>query len=187
MCERIIARMPSLTAEERLQLRRNCERAVARSPDRLVVLEAERVLAALDALEQREARLLARLPLARRIEYAFRRLPASESERRVLRLLIEQETGAQSRGRTQFEAGNPGGGTWHRVIGDICRMRRHLLNVGDPTPEAQPASGPAAWAAALLSINDDDGSNAAGIRLRPEALAAFSSLGYFGEPGGAAA
>lgn len=187
MCERIIARMPSLTAEERLQLRHNCERAAARSPDRLVVLEAKRVLAALDTLQQREARLLARLPLARRIEYAFRRLPASESERRVLRLLIEQATGAQSSGRAQPEAGSLGGGIWHRVIGDICRMRRHLLSVGEPPTDAQPASGPAAWAAALLSIDGDDGSDAAGIRLRPEAITAFSSLGYIGEPSGAAA
>lgn len=191
MCERIIARLPSLTAEERLQLRHNCERAVERSPDRLVVLEAKRVLAALDTLQQREARVLARLPLARRIEYAFRRLPASDDERRILRLLIEQETKEQGAAPRRAEAESFNAGIWHRRIGDICRMRRHLLGVDGPPQAAlaeQPASGPAAWATALLSADDGGNDDDAGsIRLRPEALAAFSSLGYIGEPSAAAA
>jgi hypothetical protein len=79
MCEKIIEKMPSMTAEERLQLRRNCLRAVERSADALIVQEAKRVLAELDALEKR-----ARLPAARRIEYAFRRLPASDRERQAI-------------------------------------------------------------------------------------------------------
>lgn len=184
MCERVIARMPSLTAEERLQLRHNCERAAARSPDRLVVLEAQRVLAALDALEQREARVLARLPLARRIEYAFRRLPASDDERRILRLLIEQEMKELGAGR-RAEAAALNASIWYRLVEDICRMRRHLLSVDEPPQDAQPASGPDAWATALLSA-DDGGSAGDSLRLRPEAVAAFSSLGYFGEAAAAA-
>src|SRR5512144_3385923 len=85
MCERVIEKMPSMTAEERLQLRRNCLRAVERSADALIVQEAKRVLAELDALEKRESSFLERLPAARRIEYAFRRLPASDCERRAIR------------------------------------------------------------------------------------------------------
>ena len=184
MCEKIIGRMPSLTAEERLQLRHNCERAVARSSDRLVVLEAKRVLAALDALEQREARVLARLPVARRIEYAFRRLPANESERRVLRLLLEQETMEQNDGIRQARAEAVSSSIWHRRVGEICRMRRHLLSIGEPQQDQQGASGPAAWAAPLLAIDSSDGGDGS-IRLRQEAITAFSSLGYTSEGCGA--
>lgn len=143
------------------------------------------MLAALDALQQREARVLARLPLARRIEYAFRRLPASESERRILRLLIEQEPTEQGGALHRAEAPTLSS-SWHRLVGDICRIRRHLLSMSEPPQDAQPANGPGAWAAALLSIDDGDGDDA-GIRLRPEAITAFSSLGYLGEASGAAA
>src|SRR5512132_4727751 len=91
MCERIIEKMPTMTAEERLQLRRNCLRAIERSTDALIVQEAKRVLAELEALEKREWSFLARLPAARRIEYAFRRLPASDRERRAIRLLYDHQ------------------------------------------------------------------------------------------------
>ncbi|MBL8668564.1 MAG: hypothetical protein JNM48_13990 [Rhodospirillales bacterium] len=176
MCEKILDRIPTLTAEERLQLRQNCQRAVARAADRLLVLEAQRILSALDARERRESRVLARLPVARRIEFAFRRLPADDGERQVLRMLLSQEANA-SGGAVHVAVSAADSGVWHRRIGEICRQRRHLLRAIGQSEEwvAEGAGGDAvAWAAPLLTVDSDSGS----VRLRPEAIAAFASLGY---------
>lgn len=178
MCEKIIGRIPSLTAEERLQLRHNCLRATARSADSLVVQEAKRVLAKLDALEQREARVLARLPASRRIEYAFRRLPASDNERRAIRLLLQRSAPERPGvlGQREIPLGED---AWHRHIGEMCRTRRHLLRSAEQTRwDEQPTVDPAAWASPLLEIDTKENK----VRLRPEAIAAFSSLGYAETP-----
>jgi len=173
MCEKIIGKLPSMTAEDRLQLRRNCERATARSTDGLVVQEALRVLRELQALEHRETSFLARLPAARQIEYAFRRLPASAGERDAIRMLHE-ETGAVAVGRAgdaRCEQAEP---AWQRPIREMCRQRRHLLQVCEtrrPDPAVVPADD---WAAPLLESDSDRHT----LRLRPEAEAAFASLGY---------
>lgn len=187
MCEKILGRIPALTAEERLQLRENCQRAMTRSKDRLVVLEAQRILDALDARERREARVLARLPAARRIEFAFRRLPADDGERQVLQMLCTQE--AERRrvdpGRAADAALLADRSVWHRKIDEICRLRRHLLRPAGEQPEdhavadATPGAGAAAWAVPLLAIDDGSGD----IRFRPEAISAFVSLGYVANDG----
>ena len=174
MCEKIMERIPSLTAEERLQLRNNCQRAIARSADSLVVQEARRVLDKLDTVEQREARLLARLPVSRRIEYAFRRLPASQHERHAIRSLLQQTTACSG--------GTPGAveDSWHRRIDEMCRPRRHLLRLAEQRQDEEQvtAVNAAPWASPLVEIDSDEGT----LRLRPEAIAAFASLGYVDAP-----
>ena len=168
MCQKILENLPSMTAEERMQLRQNCLRAKQRSRDTLVVQEAKRVLAELDALERRELSFLVKLPAERRIEYAFRRLPASEHERRLIRQLHEHQ-------------GNPGRLTaawtaietirWKHYVADMCRSRRHLLAVAS---EPEPVLEEADWADRLVDTNDEGHS----IRLKPEATLAFTRLGY---------
>lgn len=177
MCEKIIERIPSLTAEERVQLRHNCQRAINRSPDSLVVQEAKRVLDKLDAMEQREARVLARLPASRRIEYAFRRLPANEHERHAIRSLFQQSAPRRPELAGERMAGIAGDNIWRRHIGEMCRTRRHLLRaVQEPHNHDQPPAGdePDALTAPLLEVDSGQGI----MRLRPEAIAAFASLGY---------
>jgi hypothetical protein len=173
MCEKIIEKMPSMTAEERLQLRHNCLRAVERSADSLVVQEAKRVLAELDALEKRESSFIARLPAARRIEYAFRRLPASDRERRAIRLLYDHQ-GAPADHLSVVWA-EIDERTWHRHIGEMCRNRRHLLGVAeDPQMPEPPSAEGGDWAERLIDF--DEGGRS--VRLKPEAATAFASLGY---------
>ena len=172
MCERIIEKMPSMTAEERLQLRRNCLRAVERSADALIVQEAKRILAELDALEKRELSFLARLPTARRIEYAFRRLPASDRERRAIRLVYDYQ-GAPPDYLSAVWA-EIDERTWHRHIGDMCRNRRHLLSATEPQIPQAPSAEPGDWAERLIEFDEDGRS----VRLKPEAATAFTSLGY---------
>ena len=168
MCQKILEKLPSVTAEERMQLRQNCLRAKQRSRDTLIVQEAKRVLAELDALERRELSFLVKLPAERRIEYAFRRLPASEHERRVIRLLHEHQ-GNSSRltaAWTEIEAIR-----WKHHVAVMCQSRRHLLAVAsEPEPVCQEAD----WADRLIDIDDDGHS----IRLKSEATAAFTRLGY---------
>jgi len=182
MCDKILDRIPALTAEERLQLRENCRRAMTRSKDRLVVLEAQRILDALDTRERREARVLARLPAARRIEFAFRRLPADDGERQVLQMLFTREAGRSMGTRRPADATLIADSRiWHRKINEICRQRRHLLRpaVGQPQAQAVFDAAPggdaaAAWSLPLLAVDEGTGD----VRLRPEAVSAFVSLGY---------
>ena len=142
-----------MTAEERLQLRRNCLRAVERSADALIVQEAKRVLAELDALEKRELSFLERLPAARRIEYAFRRLPASDRERRAIRLLYDHQ-GAPPDYLSAVWA-EIDERTWHRHIGEMCRNRRHLLSAMEPQIPQPPSAEPGDWAERLIEFDED--------------------------------
>ena len=171
MCEKIIEKMPSMTAEERLQLRRNCLRAIERSADALIVQEAKRILVELDALEKRELSFLERLPAARRIEYAFRRLPASDRERRAIRLVYDHQ-GAPPDYLSAVWA-EVDERTWHHHIGDMCRNRRHLLSGTEQMPQAS-SGEPGDWAERLIEFDEDGRS----VRLKPEAATAFTSLGY---------
>jgi hypothetical protein len=171
MCEKIIEKIPSMTAEERMQLRRNCLRAIDRSADGLIIQEAKRVLEELDALEKREWSFIARLPAARRIEYAFRRLPASDRERRAIRLLYDHQ-GAPADHLSVVWA-EIDESTWYRHIGEMCRNRRHLL-AEDPRKPESPSAELGNWAERLIDF--DEGGRS--VRLKPEAATAFASLGY---------
>lgn len=174
MCEKIIERLPSMTAEERRQLRQNCTRAIARSPDHLVVQEAHRIVAELDALESRESRFLDCLPTARKIEYAFRRLPASERERQLIRALHEN-AGATTR-RVSAALGNIDDLSWLRQMCEMFQSRRHLIgDVKFTMNTTSVETGGTIEAAALLLEIEEPGQ---AVRLKPEAVAAFASIGY---------
>lgn len=168
MCEKILARIPSMTAEERLRLQENCDRIRARSKDALLVAEAKRILAKLSAVAQREAQFVARLSEQRRIEYAFRRLPASERERDAIRALSKEEFALPP------EAGaDESFADWRDEIDTMCRERRHLLNPGADAAVHR-AAHELDWSACLIDIECGNGV----IRLKPEATAAFARLGY---------
>lgn len=168
MCEKVLEKLPSMTAEERMQLRQNCFRAIQRSKDALIVQEAKRVLAELDVLQKRELNFLIKLPAERRIEYAFRRLPASECERQAIRLLYEFQGNSSGLTAAWAEVET---GPWQRYFAEMCRIRRHLLTVAGE-PEMAPEEWD--WADRLIDV-DDEGRC---IRLKPEATAAFTRLGY---------
>jgi hypothetical protein len=170
MCERILEKLPSMTAEERLQLRHNCLRAIQRSRDKLIVQEAKRVLAELDVLKRREWSFINKLPAERRIEYAFRRLPATERERRAIRLLHEHQ---DNFGRLTAAAAEIETIPWHRDIANMCRDRRHLLTLAHDSDEPDAISSNN-WADRLIEVEDEGRT----VRLRPEAAAAFARLGY---------
>ncbi|QLH40194.1 MAG: hypothetical protein HWD60_16375 [Defluviicoccus sp.] len=174
MCEKIIERLSSMTAEDRQQLRQNCARAIARSPDHLVVQEARRIIAELDALENRESRFLGCLPTARKIEYAFRRLPASEQERQLIRALHEN-AGATTR-RVSAALGNIDDLSWLRRMCEMFQNRRHLIGEGTLTEDPMPMESRATLVAAALLL--EIGETGQAVRLSPEAVAAFTSIGY---------
>lgn len=166
---KVLEKLPSLTAEERAQLRQNCLRAMQRSKDSLVVKEAKRVLDEMDMLEQRELSFLAKLPAERRIEYAFRRLPANDRERRAIRLLHEHQGNPM---RIAAEWSELETSSWRHRLSTMYRDRRHLLaTTGDPEPVPE---APEHGTDVLIDI-DDDGQS---IRLKPEAKTAFTRLGY---------
>ena len=170
MCEKVIARIPSMTSEERQQLRRNCWRAVERSPDPLIVKEARKVIDELTAVERREVKFVERLPAPRRIEYAFRRLPANDRERCAIQLLYDQEPATPQRIVAVLGEARPV--DWPRPFAAMCRNRRHLLP--ETWQMADPADEPQGYAAALIDFDAPTQI----VRLKPEAQAAFATLGY---------
>lgn len=166
MCEKILEKIPSMTAEERRRLQENCERIRTRSKDALLIAEAGRILARLSAVAQREAQFVARLSEQRRIEYAFRRLPASERERDTIRALFEEEMALAAQAAEDDNAV----ADWRDEIDTMCRERRHLLV---PGPEAiDRAAHELDWSTCLIDTSRGS------IRLKPEATAAFARLGY---------
>jgi hypothetical protein len=172
MCERIIERLPSMTALERQQLRQNCERACKRSADQLVIQEAGRIICELNALESRESRFLDRLPAARRIEYAFRRLPANDRERELIRIL-HAYAGASPQ-RVSAALGNAEDLTWLRQLCIMLRDRRHLIGVDAAQADASPPEADVTMVSPLIELDDEEQA----IRLTSDALAAFCSIGY---------
>lgn len=170
MCQRILEKLPSMTAEERLQLRHNCLRAIQRSKDTLIVQEAKRVLSELNVLEKREWSFIVGLPVERRIEYAFRRLPANESERRAIRLLHEHQSNVTHLTAAAAEIDTS---LCHRDIANMCRDRRHLLTLADSSAKLDATSADD-WTDQLLDVEDEGRT----IRLKPEAATAFARLGY---------
>lgn len=177
MCEKTIERLPSMTAGERQQLRHNCARAILRASDHLVVQEAHRILAELDALERRESRFLDRMPTARKIEYAFRRLPANQRERQLIRILHEN-SGAPTR-KVSAALGNIDDRSWLRQFWEMCQDRRHLIGVAGSLDDAATMTCESATMPVpppLLEVNDAGQE----VRLIPEAVVAFASIGYVG-------
>lgn len=179
MSARIIAQIPSMTAEQRQQLQHNCARALERSADTLVTLEARSILGCLQSIEQREAAFIARLSRDRQIEYAFRRLPANAQERQAIRAVHELGEATPRRLNAMF--GSLDDRPWHRIMGTLCRTRRHLLPHG-PNLDSLDETTVAAlgWAVSLLDFT----AATCMIALKPAAAAAFERLGYV-EPRGA--
>ena len=119
------------------------------SADPLIVKEARKVMDELDTVERREVKFVERLPAPRRIEYAFRRLPANDRERCAIQLLHDQEPATPQRIVAVLGEARPV--DWPRPFAAMCRDRRHLLpetwQVADPVDE------PEGYAAALIDFD----------------------------------
>lgn len=187
MCEKTLAKLPSMTADERCQLRSNCERAIARSKDGLLVQEARRVLHELEVVEAREQAFLARLSLSRKVEYAFRRLPASDHERAVIvsvaaprRPSLTNVPPRRGRYDSRFmSVFNTDAYETAVALEQIYARRRHLLTaLGDFAENDDDADthrgGQENDDCPLTTLDPASGH----VCFRPEVLAAFVTLGH---------
>ncbi len=170
--ERIIAGIPTLDQAERKRLRANAE---AKLGDAARMADARRVIEALDmqaALEKAELSEHVRgLPRVQRIVQAFTRSPMTETERKLVQVLLDNP-GESSEGLSR--ALGWGGTTWHMHFGTMCKDREANLWPADPS-----AIRDAAFYSGILA----DLSDANRWTMKPEAVTALAELGLHARPG----
>ncbi|MCV2877654.1 hypothetical protein OE699_02215 [Sedimentimonas flavescens] len=131
--ELILASLALKGPAERRRMKENAERLEQRGDDQQK-MDARALLDAIDALEATELsetqERLMRQPIGERVAHAFRAIPLSESEQRVLDALI-RKPGSTSRELSQ-ELGWAGQ-AWHLHFGELCKKRQHLLWPAEPS------------------------------------------------------
>lgn len=125
--EKIISTIPEKTAQERDQMRENAKRLIESGTSQQQE-QAKNLLDALDAQEEAEHKALyeklARMPAAERVVEAFRAVPPTETDIKVIRALI-QNPGSTSTELSQVLGW--GGKSWHMHFGKMCEAREVYL------------------------------------------------------------
>ena len=164
----IISAIRNMDPEARRRLRENANRWLNGSPRQ--TSEARQVLDALDEVSERERsrkpRRLSRADAATRIVQAFRDPPTSETERRVVQVLLDNPD--QS---SEFLTAQCGwqGKAWQMHFGTMCRNREHLLWPA----HFDPSLGRPFYTGILADFDADT----RGFTLKPEAVEGFRRLG----------
>lgn len=124
---KIIATLPNRTATERAAMRRNAIDKLE-AGDAKYTADAQLLLAALNELEAGEAadRIAEAqaLPEAERIPYAFKVLPPSALEERLIQVLLDNP-GSSNRDLSRGLGWKDNG--WDMWFGMLCRDRMHYL------------------------------------------------------------
>jgi hypothetical protein len=170
--DRIIASLPSKTAEERAQLRRNAERLrdsgpAAQRPNAVRLLDAIAAYET-DAPKQRAERL-GSMTLTGRVIEAFRTTPLKEGERRLVQVLLDRP-GASS--AELAAALGSRGGTWHLGFGSMCKLRRADLWPGEWVERRN-----AEFYCGILADAPEPENL---FTMKPEAVEAFAAMGIKG-------
>jgi len=165
---RLIDAIPTKSVEERRLMRENARRAIHQGGPRAA--EAKGMLEALDAfkadaLDPAAHDLIGR-DAATIIVEAFQRMPMSETERRLVQVLLNHpeassEQLSQHMGWTEH--------AWHLHFGTMCSKREHLLW---PAP-FEPSIGRRFHGGILTRFD----ATTRGYNLKPEAVEAFARLG----------
>lgn len=168
----IITSLPEKTAEQRARMRRNAEARLETGPAQLRQ-DARDLLDALDALEHSEhvARTdwVANATVKERVRKAFETLPPTETEIRLLRVLLDNP-GTSSAGLS--EKLGWGGQTWHMHFGEMCKAREAWLW---PAEKAEKRDGH--FYSGILAVFDPEGSR---FTMKPEVAAALHEMGLGG-------
>jgi hypothetical protein len=120
-----LASIPTMDAEQRRQLRANAEKLLVKPA---MEANARRVLEALDAQAEVEMAELTshvlKLPMSQRVVEAFTNEPLTDSERRLVEILLNNP------GRSSKELSSAlamGGQSWHMLFGKRCKRREDRL------------------------------------------------------------
>ncbi len=167
--ERLIEGLPQRTIAERAQMRANAESLLATgTPEQQE--DARALIAAIEAQNEADHDALIGelkgLPVAERLVRAFSATPMTETERKVLKTLIDNP-GATSDALSRA-AGWKGNG-WHLHFGTMC-FDRSLYLWPAPKSEVRDASF---WSGILADFDDAT----RGFTMKPEVAEAMGKLG----------
>lgn len=170
---KIIASLPSRTAEQRKQMRLNAIEQ-SESPDPQKAADAQQFLSALAEMEVSEhAELIAEVagmePAARVIK-AFRAEPMTDTEQKLIQVLLDNP---HSTSGELTEKMGWKGMSWHLHFGTMCANRGVYL--GQP-PKATTPNGK--FYTGILADFDNATSR---FTMKPDVAAAFAQLGLEGK------
>lgn len=171
--ERIIASLPSRTAEQRKQMRLNAiEQSESADPKKAA--EAQQFLSALDEVEANaNAELIAEvagLEPAKRVIKAFTAEPMTDTEQKLIQVLLDNPHSTS--GELTEKIGWKGM-SWHLHFGTMCANRGVYL--GHP-PKSTASNGK--FYTGILADFDNATSR---FTMKPDVAAAFAQLGLEGK------
>lgn len=175
--DKIIASIPKMSAAERDTVRQRAKaQLLASDGDK----DAEKVIAALDAFEQRmqseeEAALneLRAGPPTKLIKAAFENMPPTQTEIRIIQVLIDNPDSscAELSGRLGWQPN-----TWDMQFGSLCALRRRYFG------QITPADKDMSENLSLLLVRRRDESGTLRYTFSHDALEAFRMLPDFKFP-----
>lgn len=170
--EKILATIPATSRDKRDVMRRNAEAKIV-SGDAKAKGDAETLIAALDRQEVEEQGVLIDelkgLPVVERVVRAFTVEPLTETEEKLIRVLLDNP------GSTSAELSQKlgwGGMTWHMHFGTMGKNRAIYLW---PAPDAVTREGK--FFSGILADYDPAGSL---FTMKPDVGTAFAKLGLRG-------
>lgn len=165
----ILAAIPGMTPAQRRVLRANAERLL-RNGTESQKAAARTVIEALDAQAEKEcarqAEEIASIPLSARVAKAFRTLPPTEAEAKVLRALLANP------GTSSADLSRACGWraqSWHMHFGKTAERREALLWPAEPSRRRD-----ANFYCGILADFDPDGSL---FTMKPDVVAGLAEVG----------
>lgn len=164
--EGIIAAIPTMDRPKRQGVRKNVELWLA-NPEKAA--DARRVLAALDAVVGREAAALADhvrgLPNAARVIEAFGHLPMTDTEQKIVQVLLDHP-GETSTGLSTLLGWDAQ--SWHMHFGTMCKRRETFLWPADDAVGRDTSF----YSGILADLSEDNR-----WTMKPDVVQAFAALG----------
>ena len=168
--EPTLAKIPTMTADQRKALRTNAEGKLA-SGDPKWAVDAPKVIAALDEQSRKEGsgqiEAAQSLPKTARVVFAFTTLPLSQHEQRLVQVLLDQPA-STNKELSQHLGWNDNG--WDLHFGTMCKDRMHLLW------KAEPGTSRAGLFYSGILATYTSGSST--FVMKAEAVEAFKQLGF---------
>lgn len=171
---RLLERLPGMDAPARQRLRANAS-TWASDVDSRKQKEGAQALAAIEAYEQEERERrrqdLQGMDVSQRVIEAFRQIPLSETDQKVIQALLDHPGSASAK---LSAAVGWRGNAWHMHFAEASKKRAHLLWHGPWVEERK-----AEFYCGILADFEDAGSR---FTMKPEVVEAFAALGMKARP-----
>ncbi|MGS4916311.1 hypothetical protein [Mameliella alba] len=166
---KIIETLPEKSAAERARMRDNADRLLTTgtAPQQAAAQQLKDVL---DTLEAQERDAVRHMPVVERVVQAFTKRPPSETEEKLLRVLLDNP-GSTSSALTQ--ALGWGAQSWHLHFGTMCQNRE-----ADLWPAERFDKEDKGFFSGILAEFDPNGAT---FTMKPEVVGALAQLGIHGK------